>query len=79
MKLSELALKSHCVASYNATMQSPAMQAVLANAIAADKARIAAQEARYKKIDELYRECDRRTAAGEDVFINYRTLTVEAK
>ena len=79
MKLSELSFKSHCVASYNATMQSPAMQAVLANAIAADKARIAAQEMRYKKIDELYRELDRRTAAGEDVFINYRTLTVEAK
>ena len=80
MKLSELALKSHCVASYNATMQSPAMQAVLANAIVADKARQSAQEARIQKIKELHWELSDREKAGEtNLDINYYTLTVEAK
>ena len=80
MKLLELSLKYDCVASYNATMQSPAMQAVLANAIAADKARIAAQELRCRKISDLEYECYCRMKAGEtNLFVNYRTLTVEAK
>lgn len=79
MKLSELTLKQKCIAGYNATMLSPAMQAVFRNSVEADKARVAAQEERYKKIDELNRELDRRLAAGENVFVNYWTLTVEAK
>lgn len=80
MKLSELSLKYDCVAGYNATMQSPAMQAVLANAIAADEARIAAQAARIQKIRELHWELSNREKAGEtNLDINYYTLTVEAK
>lgn len=79
MKTDSFKLKQKCIAGYNATMQSAAMQAVMRNAISADKARQAAQEERYKKIDELNRELDRRLAAGEDVFVNYWTLTVEVK
>lgn len=79
MKTDSFKLKQECVAGYNATMQSPAMQIVFANAIAADKARQDAQLARYRKIDELNRELDRRLAAGENVFVNYWTLAVETK
>lgn len=79
MKTDSFKLKQKCIFGYNATMLSPAMQAVFRNSVEADKARVAAQEERYKKIDELNRELDRHLAAGEDVFINYWTLTVEVK
>lgn len=80
MKTDSFKLKQECVAGYNSTMQSPAMQVVFANAIAADKARIAAQEARIQKIKELHWELSDREKAGEtNLDINYYTLTVEAK
>ena len=80
MKTDSFKLKQECIAGYNATMQSAAMQAVMRNAIAADKARIAAQEARIQKIKELHWELSDREKTGEtNLFVNYYTLSVEVK
>ena len=79
MKTDSFKLKQECIGGYNATMQSPAMQKILSDAVAAYKQRQIDVEARCHKITELERELDQRTAAGEDVFINYWTLAVEEK
>jgi hypothetical protein len=78
MKLSELALKTECVAGYGETMRSPAMQAILRNTIQQLKANAIAQEAYRERVEVLQDALWKREKAGEkNLYIDYSTMTIE--
>ena len=78
MKTNSLKLKEENVAGYNATMASPAMQAVLAGVLAAEKARKAADDAWLAKrrqmtdaeLDAEFADDMRRWALREEAIAN---------
>jgi hypothetical protein len=78
MKTDSLKLKQENVASYNAVMASPAMQAILAGVVAAEKARKAADaewlEQRRRmtdaELDAEFAEDMRRMALREEAIAN---------
>lgn len=68
MKTNDLALKAWNVATYNATMASPAMQAILTGVIAAEKARKAAEAERvYQSLFRSAEEIAAEEAKDEHV------------
>jgi hypothetical protein len=79
MKLSEslLALKTECVKNYGAVSRSPEMQKILHDAIAARKKYEADLELYRERVAVLQRELWKREDAGENVYIDFRTMTIE--